>query len=231
MAVPYVWITGASSGIGLALTDVLLQNGYNVFGTARREIQLPEGSKKGKFLSCKADISNIAEIKSAIEYLRVNDGYVQSLVNNAGITSFTPAEKDSIELITDIINTNLLGAIIAIKSVLPDMIEKHGGSIINILSTVTHKVYTYSSAYSASKSGLLAYTDVLREEVRLHNIKVINVVPGPTSTPIWSDRVLNENSDKMMKAEDVAKVILQLLQNDSTSVPEEIRLKPISGDL
>lgn len=231
MAEPYVWITGASSGIGLALTEVLLQNGYNVFGTARREIQIPETSKKGKFLSCKADISNIVEIKNAIEYLRVKNGYVQTLVNNAGITSFTPAEKDSIQLITDIINTNLLGAIIAIKSVLPDMIEKRGGSIINILSTVTHKVYTYSSAYSASKSGLLAYTDVLREEVRKNNIKVINVVPGPTSTPIWSDKVLSENADKMMKAEDVAKVILQSLQNDSSSVPEEIRLKPIFGDL
>jgi 3-oxoacyl-[acyl-carrier protein] reductase len=231
MAEPYVWITGASSGIGFALTEVLLHNGYNVFGTARREVHPYTGAKKGKFLAYQADIANTAEIKSALEYLRTNDGFVQTLVNNAGITSFTPAEKDSIQLITGIINTNLLGAIIAIKSVLPDMIEKHGGSIINILSTVTHKVYTYSSAYSASKSGLLAYTDVLREEVRKENIKVINVVPGPTATPIWSEQVLKGSSKKMMKAEDVANIILQLLQNDSTSVPEEIRLKQISGDL
>ncbi len=231
MAEPFVWITGASSGIGLALTNILLENGFNVFGTARREIKLPAEKGKGTFLSFTSDIANIPDVESAINYLSANGGYVQTLVNNAGITSFTPAEKDSMQLITDIINTNLLGSIIAIKAVLPDMIAKRDGAIINILSTVTHKVYTYSSAYSASKSGLLAYTDVLREEIREHNIKVINVVPGPTATPIWSERVLNQNSDKMMKAEDVAKIILQLLQNNSTSVPEEIRLKPISGDL
>ncbi len=231
MAEPYVWITGASSGIGLALTKVLLENGFNVFGTARREITLPAEQGEGKFLSFTSDIANIGNVEKAVNFLQSNSGYVQTLVNNAGITSFTPAEKDSVQLITDIINTNLLGSIFAIKAVLPDMIEKHSGTIINILSTVTHKVYTYSSAYSASKSGLLAYTDVLREEIRGHNIKVINVVPGPTATPIWSDRVLNENSEKMMKAEDVAQIILQLLQNNSTSVPEEIRLKPIFGDL
>ena len=231
MAVPYVWITGASSGIGLALTETLLSNGYNVFGTARRDIKLPGQSFNSKFLSFQADIANIEGVKSAITFLKSNDGYVGSLINNAGITSFTPAEKDSIDVITSIINTNLLGSIFAIKSVLPEMIEKRSGTIVNVLSTVTHKVYTYSSAYSASKSGLLAYTDVLREEVRKHNIKIINVIPGPTATPIWSDRVLNENSDKMMKAEDVAKIILQLLQNESTSVAEEIRLKPLSGDL
>jgi short-subunit dehydrogenase len=65
----------------------------------------------------------------------------------------------------------------------------------------------------------------------MHNIKIVNIIPGPTATPIWADRVLQENYGKMMKAEDVAKIILQLLQNESTSVVEEIRLKPISGDL
>jgi 3-oxoacyl-[acyl-carrier protein] reductase len=231
MAAPYVWITGASSGIGLALTATLLENGYNVFGTARREIEPSGKSFNAKFLSCKSDITNVEDVKNALAFLKDNGGYVGWLINNAGITSFTPAEKDSIDVITNIINTNLLGSIVAIKSVLPEMIEKHSGTIVNILSTVTHKVYTYSSAYSASKSGLLAYTDVLREEVRMHNIKIVNIIPGPTATPIWADRVLQENYGKMMKAEDVAKIILQLLQNESTSVVEEIRLKPISGDL
>ena len=118
-----------------------------------------------------------------------------ALINNAGITSFKLAEENSINEINDIINTNLLGSIYAIKAVLPQMISNRSGTIINILSVVTKKTFTKSSVYSASKMGLLGYTNSLREEVRKYNIKVINVIPGATATPMWSKEMRNQFSE------------------------------------
>jgi len=228
---PFIWITGASSGIGKSLTEVLLTHERNVFGTSRREIELPSNSHNGIFLPFASDIKKASDVKKAVDFLSTDGRYIDCLINNAGITSFKPAEKDSLDDVSDIIQTNLLGSIYAIKSVLPDMIKRNSGTIVNILSAVTHKVFAYSSTYSASKAGLLAYTDVLREEVRKYNIRVINIIPGATATPIWSDKILQEKSDRMMKPEEVASLIADLLLTTNSVVPEEIRLKPILGDL
>ena len=111
------------------------------------------------------------------------------------------------------------------------MIERQSGTIINILSVVTQKVFTSSSAYTASKSGLLGYTKVLREEVRDKNIRIINVLPGATATEIWPNEVIRKNSDSMMDAEKIAKLVFKLYSERSNMVIEEIILRPLKGDL
>jgi short-subunit dehydrogenase len=156
---------------------------------------------------------------------------VDCLINNAGITSFTLAEADSIELVEHIIQTNLLGAIYAIKTVLPEMIGRKDGWIISILSVAAKKVYTRSSAYAASKMGLQGYTDSMREEVRQYGIRVTNVFPGPTATPIWRSEVLEKNAGRMMKAEQVAKLMVEMYKLKNTVVLEELIIRPISGEL
>ena len=156
---------------------------------------------------------------------------IDCLINNAGITSFKLAEENSINEINDIINTNLLGSIYAIKAVLPQMILNGGGTIINILSVVTKKTFTQSSAYSASKWGLLGYTNALREEVRKYKIKVINVIPGATATPIWSKEMRTQFSDRMMTSEDIARVLVWAFLQKENLVTEELVLRPIEGDL
>ena len=99
------------------------------------------------------------------------------------------------------------------------------------LSVVTKKTFTKSSIYSASKFGLLGYTNSLREEVRKHNIKVINVIPGATATPIWSKEIRNQFSDRMMTAEDIARVLVWAFLQKENLVTEELLLRPIEGDL
>ena len=111
------------------------------------------------------------------------------------------------------------------------MISKGGGTIINILSVVTKKTFTNSSIYSASKWGLLGYSNSLREEVRKHNIKVINVIPGATETPIWSKEMRNEHSERMMSSDEIARVLVWAFLQKSNLVTEEIVLRPIEGDL
>jgi len=232
---PGIWITGASSGIGRAAAIEFAKTGAKVFVSGRRVAELErintelDSDKIGvEVFPC--NVASHTNVDQTVKKILANSK-IDCLVNNAGITSFKLAEDNSVNEINDVIQTNLLGSIYAIKSVLPQMIANGGGTIINILSVVTKKTFTKSSIYSASKFGLLGYTNSLREEVRKHNIKVINVIPGATVTPIWSKEIRNQFSDRMMTAEDIARVLVWAFLQKENLVTEELLLRPIEGDL
>ncbi|MBX3007582.1 MAG: SDR family NAD(P)-dependent oxidoreductase [Melioribacteraceae bacterium] len=229
-----VWITGASSGIGKSLVKKFTSNNIHVTATSRRLNELEKLKNEINNLDLisieRVDMSSRTSIEMMISNFSDKFNFV-GLINNAGITSFSKAADDSVEKIEEIINTNLLGAIYAIKSVLQDMLNSKNGTIINILSVVTKRIFTASSAYSASKNGLLAYTNVLREELRENNIRIINISPGATATPIWPEKVLSSKISKMMNADDIADLIFTLYKNKSNLVAEDITIRPISGDL
>ncbi len=230
-----IWITGASSGIGRASAIEFARVGTKVCVSSRRvnELQRLNSELQKEKLSVEifpCNIASSANVDQTIKKIIANN-QINCLVNNAGVTSFKKAESNSIQEINDIINTNLLGAIYAIKYVLPHMIEQGGGTIINILSVVTKKIFTNSSAYAASKMGLLGYTDSLREEVRKYNIRIINVIPGATDTSMWSTEIRKDKSDKMMNVDDIASLIVWLYLQKGNLVTEEILIRPITGDL
>jgi 3-oxoacyl-[acyl-carrier protein] reductase len=232
---PGVWITGASSGIGRAAAIEFAKTGAKVFASGRRAAELERintelDSDKISVEVFPCNVASHTNVDQTVKKILAN-GKIDCLINNAGITSFKLAEENSINEINDIIQTNLLGSIYAIKAVLPQMISNGGGAIINILSVVTKKTFTKSSIYAASKMGLLGYTNSLREEVRKHNIKVINVIPGATTTPIWSKEIRNQFSDRMMTAEDIARVLVWAYLQKENLVTEELLLRPIEGDL
>jgi short-subunit dehydrogenase len=230
-----IWITGASSGIGKALAIEFAKKGKIVLGTARRikllnEIKAELGKYAINFHPYKLDIKDCKEIEKFSK--KIFTKYEpECLINNAGITSFNLAEEDTTEMVREIIEVNLLGSIYAIRSVLPEMQKNKSGTIINILSSATQKIFIRSSIYSASKSGLMAYTKVLREELRKDNVRVINISPGATDTEIWPEHVTTKNSDRMMKPESIASLIYKLFSEKGNIVPEEIVLRPITGDL
>jgi short-subunit dehydrogenase len=229
------WITGASSGIGKELVSVFVNSNKRVAASSRN-IELLEklkenlGDKKGLLTIVPCDISDYESVVTAYNIIS-KDCHVSGLINNAGITSFKSAPDNTIEEIQNIINTNLLGAIYTIKTVIPEMIAKNNGIIVNTISVVAKKIFTNSSVYSASKSGLAAYTNVLREELRKHNIKVINILPGATKTPIWPNSALEKFSERMMSPSDVASMIYEVYNLDGTVIPEEITIRSIKGDL
>lgn len=230
-----IWITGTSSGIGRALAVEFARNGELVIATSRnisliKNFKKELGSNSKNIIPFELDIRNIEAISSF--YSEVSRNYnITGLINNAGLSSFKLAKDDSLEEVKNIIDVNLLGAIYCIKTVLPSMILNSKGTIINILSVVTQKLFTNSSVYSASKSGLMAYVKVLREEIRENNIRVLNVYPGATKTSIWPNHVLEKYSHRMINPDEVAKVIFQIYSQKSSFVTEEILLRPIQGDL
>ncbi len=230
-----IWITGASSGIGKATAMEFARVGTMVFASARRvtelerlNAELAKEKLSTEIFPC--NVASSANIDQTIKKITA-EHQIDCLINNAGITSFKKAESNSIQEINDIINTNLLGSIYSIKYVLPHMLEQGSGTIINILSIVTKKVFTNSSAYAASKMGLLGYTNSLREELRESNIKIVNIIPGATETSMWPIEVRKENSDKMMTGEDLARLIVWVYLQKGNMVPEEIVIRPLTGDL
>lgn len=230
-----VWVTGASSGIGKAIAYQFAKNGQLVIATSRRilidEIISNEfGNFAKNIIPYQFDISDINSFNQFKDWIK-DKYFITTLINNAGLTSFNTAEKDTFEEIKNIIDTNLLGSIYAIKTVLPKMIEANSGLIINILSVVTQKIFTGSTAYSASKSGLMAYADSLREEVRKNNIRVINISPGATKTNIWPSNTLEKHSNRMMSPEDIAEFIFYIYSIKSNMVLEDITIRPVQGDL
>lgn len=230
-----IWITGASSGIGRAAAKEFAKVGCKVIVSARRVNELERLKKElqkekltVEIFPC--NVASYANVDQTVKKIQSKNP-IDCLVNNAGITSFKLAEENSVNEIDDIINTNLLGAIYTIKGVLPSMIENKNGTIININSIITQKFFTKSSAYAASKMGLLGYSKVLREEVRKDNIRVIDIFPGNTETSMWPLEVRRENSERMMSSEDIARVIVWSFLQKGNMVSEEIYLKPIKGDL
>ena len=154
-----------SSGIGRATAIEFAKTGAKVFVSGRRSAELERinmefDNDKINVEVFPCNVASHTNVDQTVKKILVNNK-IDCLVNNAGITSFKLAEENSINEINDIINTNLLGSIYAIKSVLPHMIANNSGTIINILSVVTKKTFTKSSIYSASKMGLLGYSNSL----------------------------------------------------------------------
>lgn len=232
---PGIWITGASSGIGRAAAIEFAKTGAKVFVSGRRALELERinSELESDNISVEVFPCNIASHTNVDQTVKKISAIskIDCLINNAGITSFKLAEDNSINEINDIIQTNLLGSIYAIKSVLPQMISNKSGTIINILSIVTKKTFTKSSAYAASKAGLLGYTNSLREELRKYNIKVINVIPGATDTSMWSKDIRNQHANRMLTVEDIARVLVWTYLQKENLVTEEIVMRPIEGDL
>lgn len=228
-----VWVTGASSGIGKAIALEFIRNQIDVIGTSRKVDSLRKNKDEYNneyFHYYSLDLTKPDDVKANTKKV-LSSFNICCLINNAGTTTFSEASKDSMKVVEGVIKTNLLGSISAIQNVLPHFKKKKEGLIINILSVAARKTFEKSSAYSASKAGLLAYSNVLREELRKENIKVVNILPGATRTPIWPADNLSKYANRMMSPRDIAKFILNIYNLKSNMVPEEITLRPLEGDI
>ncbi len=233
---PVVWVVGASRGIGAEIARQFAMIGCRVCLSARTKKALNAVTREiekvgGHAFSVPCDVTAPRTVTSAAEYIRKTIGEVDLLVNNAGVTVFKSFLQTSISELNDILATNLCGQILCTKAILPSMVRRRGGWIFNILSTAAVDTFEGSSAYTAAKAGMHGFSKVLREEMRRYNVKVVNVLPGPTETAMWSPSSRKKYSHRMMSATNVAEAVLALYQLPSDVVPEEVVLKPIKGDI
>lgn len=230
-----IWITGGSTGIGKAIAASFAQENYNVFISSRNREKLTQTAlelmKFGRITEIPCDVRSEKSVSRAFREIEENYGAIHILINNAGVGVFKPFMELTISDFDTMIETNLRGAFLCMKSVLPAMIEQKNGVIVNILSIAATKTFAHSSGYSASKAGLLAMSRTVREEVREFGIKIVDVLPGATATNIWSENALTEFSERMMQPYDVAEIIISLLKSNPRTMPEEIIIRPQLGDL
>jgi 3-oxoacyl-[acyl-carrier protein] reductase len=211
-------ITGAGKGIGKAISLALAKEGVNVILVARTQDEIDNVAAKARSLRVKAlaitaDVADINSVNAAVEKALAEFQSIDILINNAGIAAFgkflelEPTEWERI------IQVNLMGTYYVTRAILPNMIERQTGDIINISSTAGLSGNALTSAYSASKFAVLGLTDSLMQEVRKHNIRVTALTPSTVATDMAKDLKLTDgNPDKVMQSEDMAELIIAQLK-------------------
>ncbi|KAB7668423.1 3-ketoacyl-ACP reductase [Bacillus sp. B1-b2] len=212
------FITGAGRGIGKAVAIALAKEGINIGLFGRTEESLKEVSMELEQYGVQSsyaimDVSSLEDVEKAIENVTTTLGKVDILINNAGIAKFESLVDMDPSTWKEIIDVNLMGPYYVTKTVLPQLIEKNAGDIINISSTSGLNGAATSSAYSASKFGLIGMTESLAQEVRRNNIRVTALTPSTVVTDLAVEtNLISGNQDKYMQPEDIAEIIVSQLK-------------------
>ena len=211
-------ITGAGKGIGRAIAIALANEGVHTGLIARTETDLEEVAGQVHALGVKAaiataDITDITAVNAAVAKLKAALGPVDILINNAGIARMGGFMDITPEQFENIIKVNLFGVYYTTRAVLPQMIERKTGDIVNISSTAGLKGSPVTSAYSASKFGVMGLSDSLMQEVRKHNIRVTALAPSTIVTDLAQrSNLINGNEDRLIHPEDFAELIVAQLK-------------------
>ncbi|WP_342599154.1 3-ketoacyl-ACP reductase [Psychrobacillus sp. FSL H8-0483] len=213
-------ITGAGRGIGRATAIAFAKEGIHVGLLGRTMENLEAVAAELKEFGVKvslatADVSNMESVNVAVNKIRGELGSIEILVNNAGISKFGHFLEVDPEDWTKIIQVNVMGVYYVTRAVLPEMIERKAGDIINISSTAGQKGAPVTSAYSASKAAVIALSESLMLEVRKQNIRVSTLTPSTVATDMAVELKLTDgNPEKVMQPEDIADfMVAQLKMN------------------
>ncbi len=227
-------VTGASKGIGYAISETLAEKGYNLILCSRNKNEITETAKS---LSAKynvkadgyeVDMASKKEVEAFAKTIN-SIGAIDVLINNAGI--FLPGEtsKEEDGNLEMMIETNLYSAYHLTRALLSKMIKRKSGYVFNMCSIASKIAYPNGGSYSISKFALLGFTKVLREEMKPHGIKVTAIMPGATWSHSWEGVDLPQS--RLMQAKDIAKLVGNALDLSDSAVIEEIVIRPQLGDL
>ena len=181
-------VTGASRGIGLAVARTLAREGAHVAmlarGAAELEARARELGTEAFPLPC--DVAAAHDVERAVSAIKSHfQATPDIVVNNAGLFRLGPVTSTSAEELTSALAVNLVAPFRVIRAFVPEMRARGRGDVVAIGSIADHTVFPENGAYAASKHGIRALHEVLREELRGSGIRVTVVSPGPVDTPLW----------------------------------------------
>lgn len=225
-------ITGASRGIGKAVALKLAQEGVNVVIAARnpetlnKTVDEIKDQTKTKVIGVPTDVSRLDDLKNLYETAKGELGDIDILVNNAGVSSQYPFDKQPLEDIERLMHTNFLGYVRMIRIVIPDMIARKSGAIINMVSgsTLVDPVPRTFVTYSSIKVGLRAFLKGLFWEMRDHGIKITSILPGVVDTALTDklDNITKEQKERLMSADSVVDMVMFALSVPNNACPLEL---------
>lgn len=238
-----VLLTGASSGIGKAIAEVLVKDGYIVYGIGRNfESINAENTTNGidaktdfhnsikdcpaGFVPVTFDLLNTDKLPSLIKELEADRPF-DILINNAGVGYYGTHETLTPAQIAEMVTVNLHVPML-LSNLLLKGFKTNGGTIINISSVTAHKINTHGCAYGATKAGLSSFGSSLFEEARKCNVKVVNVHPDMTDTNLYRNADFTADNDRAahLDSEDVAKAVLDIINAPEYMTVTDITIKP-----
>lgn len=225
-------VTGASSGIGFAITRLLFDAGCLVAVVGRDAARLRaaiDGIANDRRLAIACDVRDDAAVGAMVNQVTAAWGRVDMLVNSAGVFQTAPLSETTNELWDDMWQTNVNGTFYPTRAVVPGMIERGSGTIVVMSSVAAHRGYSGNTAYSASKYAVTGFARALSTEVRRKGVRVINVMPGPVATPIWDGKDLPLERTQMLTPDEVAQATINAMTVSPTQVIEDVLLLPQAG--
>uniref|UniRef100_T1P8J9 Short chain dehydrogenase n=1 Tax=Musca domestica TaxID=7370 RepID=T1P8J9_MUSDO len=238
-------VTGASAGIGAACCKALVGNGMIVIGLARRSERVDElrqtwpddKEKQSRLHSLKCDVRQESEVIAAFDKIVKDFGPIAVLINNAGVVRDTELVKENnTEDLRAIVDTNIMGVAYCTREAFKTMSKNTDGlgHVIIINSVVGHKVIHFEGSstnmYPASKHAVTAMTEVYRNEFLMHNtkLKVTSISPGVVRTEIFSEEDWEKMKDfAALEASDIADAVVYCLQTPPHVQIHELTIKPV----
>jgi NAD(P)-dependent dehydrogenase (short-subunit alcohol dehydrogenase family) len=225
-------ITGAASGLGAALAEVLATAGAAIIAADIDEAGAFAMAERLRMTGARAwplvlDVGDADAAAAAVAAGYNHFGRLDILINNAGTDTTLPLDEMTAEQWQRVINTNLNGPFLLSKHVAPYLRAAGGGHIVNIASTAAKRAWPNASAYHASKWGLLGLSHALHAELRPHGIKVTAVVAGGMRTPFLLDRFPDIDPASLQDPMDVAGAIKAVLLMPAGSVVAEFTILPM----
>lgn len=233
---PLAVISSGTRGIGRAAVLMFLKNGFDVVTGSRKQINIDrltaEVKKKnfpGTLFTYNADLSTSEGVDAFVAYARSLNRPVDVLINNTGL--FVPGQihNEANGVLERMLNANLFSAYRLTRGLVGDMIKRRSGHIFNMCSIASITAYPNGGSYAIAKHALYGMSKVLRQELKVHNIRVTALLPGATLTDSWAGTDLPP--DRFMKSEDIAQAIWAAYSLSEGAVMEELIIRPQLGDI
>lgn len=234
-------VTGASSGIGATIAQHLAKDGAQVVLAARRKEYLDKIAEtinregKGQALAIKTDVSNKADVEQMVAQAKDAFGSIDIYVNNAGLMLDALLTNGKVDEWEQMIDVNIKGVLYGIHSVLPEMIERSTGHIVNIASVSGFEVTKRSAVYSATKFAVRALSMGMEKELARTGVRVTNISPGMVDTDLTT-RVTKERQQQRSKAlgdrkplltDDIARAVVYAVTQPDVVNVNEITVRPV----
>ena len=228
-------VTGASSGIGRAVALDLAKRGTTVVAVARRKELVEDVAEQCRrtapdSLAAVVDVSDRGAVEHLCKETLNRHGKVDVLVNNAGIPLRIHVTRLTVEDVEQVMAINFMGSVYATMALLPSMIERRSGHIVNVGSVAGRVGSPRESAYAASKYAMTGWSEVLASDLTGTGVKIHLIVPGAIDTEIWQKvQEPAAYSGKFVPAQEVAEAVRDVLEHDKFERWVPKRLKPVAA--
>lgn len=226
-----ILVTGATRGVGEALTLKFAQKGHVIYALARTRNQLNSLVEKcgaDKVIPFEVDVSSKEQVEEATASIQREYGAPDVLINNAGVVENVSFAEQELEMIDRIVDVNLKGTLYVTRCIVPGMIARGSGRIINVSSVAGTRGIPGQAAYCASKFGMNGFADTLAQELLAKGILVTTICPGGIDTPLWDPEKNPYPGDKarIMKPEEIVDLIEYLIDQPEGTLYKKIVMFP-----